>query len=227
MERIAAALSSPDGCPHVPAGRGLRAYDEAAGVDSMRSNLACEVTDNILCCLPLSAHHGLYRRSMTVESGSSPAMEQVSSKPASLMEHIGRHPSGTRRSGARRRQISRMNSLFPVTHDAPLYGLSEGMCCADLPPAEGRGDACQAGLPVPDVGRNPRDRAPRGLVVVTSNQRTADVGTLLEHGRDGVVIRQVPVGVTVKTMMSGTVSGRVDLVLPQDRACNKQDAVAA
>ena len=44
----------------------------ATALDSLRSNLACEVTDNGLCCLPLSTHYGLYRMLTTVAAGLTP-----------------------------------------------------------------------------------------------------------------------------------------------------------
>ncbi len=175
----------------------------ATALDSLRSNLACEVTDNGLCCLPLSTHYGLYRMLTTVAAGLTPVVEPAFSGPASLMDSIERHPAGYSQPQSRR-QISRMNSLFPDTQAFSLYGLQGGECCACLPTEN-------------------RDF----FVVVNPSQRTADVGKLLEHRRDGLATWRIRVGITVKPTMPGTGSGRVDLVPLRDRACNEQAAVAA
>jgi hypothetical protein len=80
-------------------------------LDSLRINLACEVTDNIQCWLPLSTHHGLYRMLMTVEATATVVLARASSKPASSKDSIARHPSGHRDRPGSGRRISRKNSL--------------------------------------------------------------------------------------------------------------------
>lgn len=60
-------------------------------LDSLRTNLAREVTDNIPCCLPLSAHYGLYRMLLAVEPGAKPVPEPASCKPGPLKDSIVRH----------------------------------------------------------------------------------------------------------------------------------------
>jgi len=104
-----------------------------------------------------------------------------------------------------------MSSLFFKSHAFSLYGLPEGERCACLM-AENRAAAAHGH---------------RAMEVVDPNQRTADVGELLEHCPDGLATWPVPVGVTVKPMMPGTGSGRVDLVSLRDLARNEQAAVAA
>ncbi|MFJ4374865.1 hypothetical protein ACIP1T_19965 [Pseudomonas japonica] len=91
-------------------------------LDSLRSNLACEVTDNILRSLPLSAHYGLYRMLMAVAAGTTLAR---------LHDHASRrdidfpdaHLVTNRGAGLLHRQISRMNDLFPYTRIRTRHGL--------------------------------------------------------------------------------------------------------
>lgn len=84
-------------------------------LDSLRINLACEVTDNIQCWLPLSTHYGLYRMLMTVEATATVVLARAFSKPASSQDSIARHPVDHRDRPGSGRRISRMNSLFSIT----------------------------------------------------------------------------------------------------------------
>ncbi|MFD2642709.1 hypothetical protein [Pseudomonas japonica] len=84
----------------------VRRRNAATALDSLRSNLACEVTDNILCSLPLSADYGLYRMLRAVAAGAT---------LAHLVTNSG--------AGLRHRQISRMNNLFPNARIRTLHGL--------------------------------------------------------------------------------------------------------
>jgi len=335
-----------------------------AALDSLRSNLAYEVTDNILCSLPLSTDYGLYQMLMAVAAGATLVLEKSSNAALPLMDSIERHQvsvvpfvantltllhdHATRRgidfpgvrlvidggAGLRPRQISRMNSLFPNARISTLYGLPECRCCTCLPAEDLYSKPGSIGIAVTDTeawliddqgqaidaprrpgqlvirsaavtpgywrdplataqrlkpGSQPgdvvlhtgdlcsrdedgylyrhgslrhlirsagtmvnpqdveqfllalegvRDAAVVGIadtergqalwafVVVDPAQRTADVGELLEQCRVGLATWQVPVGITFKTILPSTGSGRVDLVLLQQWACNEQTAVA-
>ncbi|MEE1926436.1 class I adenylate-forming enzyme family protein [Pseudomonas sp. 148P] len=359
-----AAIFYPDEGPQLPRGVMVSQRNMLAALDSLRSNLAYEVTDNILCSLPLSTDYGLYQMLMAVDAGATLVLEKTSNAALSLMDSIERHQvsvvpfvtntltflyeHATRRgiafpgvrlvtnggAGLRRRQISRMNSLFPNARICTLFGLPECKCCACLPPEDVLGKPGSIGIAVPDTEvwliddegqrveqpqrlgqlvirsasmtpgywRDPvataqrlkpgiepgevvlhtgvlcsrdedgylyhhgsvhqlircdgmrvnpldieqfllaldgvrdaavvgiadaeRGQAPWAFVVVEPNQRTADVGELLEHCRSGLASWQVPVGITFKTILPSTGSGRVDLVLLQEWARNEQAAVA-
>lgn len=65
--------------------------ESVLALDSLCINLAREVTDNLPYCLPLSAHHGLYRMLLAVEPGARPVPEQASCKPGPLKDSIVRH----------------------------------------------------------------------------------------------------------------------------------------
>ncbi len=110
---------------------------------SLRSNLAYEASDNILCALPLSSDYGLYQMLMAVDAGATLVLEKAFGWPVFLVESIERHEvtvvpfvantllllheHATRRgigfpgvrmvtnggAGLRRRQIARSNTLFP------------------------------------------------------------------------------------------------------------------
>lgn len=359
-----AAIFYPNEGTEAPRGVMVSQRNMLAALDSLRTNLAYEVTDNIPCSLPLSTDYGLYQMLMAVDAGATLVLEKTSNAALSLMDSIERHQvsvvpfvantltflheHATRRgiafpgvrlvtnggAGLRSRQISRMNSLFPHARICTLYGLPECKCCAYLPPEDVHGKPGSIGIAIPgtevwlidDEGQrieqpqrkgqlvirsasvtpgywrdpvataerlkpgvepgevvlhtgdlcsrdedgylyhhgslrnlircegmrvNPRDveqfllaldgvqdaavvgiadagrgQAPWAFVVVEPNQRTADVGTLLEHCRAGLASWQVPVGITLKTILPSTGSGRVDLVLLQEWARNEQAVVA-
>lgn len=148
---------------------------------SLRSNLAYEASDNILCALPLSSDYGLYQMLMAVDAGATLVLEKAFGWPVFLVESIERHEvtvvpfvantllllheHATRRgigfpgvrmvtnggAGLRRRQIARSNTLFPNAQICTLYGLAECKCCTYLPPEDIHSKPGSIGIAIPDT----------------------------------------------------------------------------
>lgn len=152
-----------------------------AALASLRSNLAYQASDNVLCALPLSSDYGLYQMLMAVDAGATLVLEKAFAWPGQLMDSIERHEvsvvpfvanaleqlheqavrkglcfPGVRLvtncgAGLRRRQVARIGSLFPRAQTCTLYGLPECKCCAYLPPEDLHSKSGSIGIPIPDT----------------------------------------------------------------------------